>query len=512
MESTILTRWIDQSIERYATNTAITFLRKGQVETALTYAQLGREISACASRMADQGIGQGDRVIIFMSKSLDAVIAHLAAQKIGAVSILLNPGYKTAEMIYLIDDSQPRLVLCDQNRGEGLKGIHPHASVWEVPTHQPFRSQAQADGEGDPPLPDLSPHDAAVIIYTSGTTGNPKGAVLTHRNLTHDAANIIATWEIDNSDVLCHALPLFHIHGLCFALHTALLSGARILMLDAFDADTVLSLLARSIGGNVCTIFMAVPAMYARLMDCLEARFNEHRPDFRHLRLLASGSAPLSPQSFARIQELFGQAPLEREGMSETGMNFSNPLHGRRVPGSIGLPLPGLQVRIVDPQTGGDVDDGQVGEIWLRGPSITPGYWRKPDETRKTFYGEWFRTGDLGCRDQQGYYYLTDRIKHIIITGGENVSAREVESIINTVAGVVESAVVGLPDLTWGERVAAAVVARPGVALSAAQIQAACKRQLHDWKCPKSVEFVAALPRNTMGKVLKEEIKKIFES
>ena len=207
---------------------------------------------------------------------------------------------------------------------------------------------------------------------------------------------------------------------------------------------------------------------------------------------------------------MFGRQPVEREGMSETGMNFSNPLKGNRKPGSIGLPLPGLSVRIVDPDTFADVPPGENGEIWLKSASITPGYWRKPKETRDNFENGWFRTGDLGYVDKEGYYYLTDRIKHIIITGGENVSAKEVETVINRIDNVVESAVVGIPDPKWGEKVVAAVVSEAGAGLDPDAVKIYCKEHLHDWKCPKEVIFVAEIPRNTMGKVLKENVKEIF--
>jgi malonyl-CoA/methylmalonyl-CoA synthetase len=236
----------------------------------------------------------------------------------------------------------------------------------------------------------------------------------------------------------------------------------------------------------------------------------DERVDFDHMRLWTSGSAPLLPQDFERIYKTFGKEPVEREGMSETGMNFSNPLRDKRKPGSIGYPLPDLAVRIVNPDTGADVEPGQTGEIWLKGPAVTPGYWRKPEETAKTFVQDWFRTGDLGRIDEDGYYYLTDRIKHIIISGGENISPKEIEVVVNQLEDVVESSVVGIPDEKWGEKVVAAVVRKPASNIKSKEIRAHCKNHLHDWKCPKEVVFVKELPRNTMGKVLKEEVKNIF--
>jgi malonyl-CoA/methylmalonyl-CoA synthetase len=233
--------------------------------------------------------------------------------------------------------------------------------------------------------------------------------------------------------------------------------------------------------------------------------------DFSHMRLWTSGSAPLLVKDFERIKKVFGEEPVEREGMTETGMNFSNPLRGTRKAGSIGVPLPNLEVRVVNPETLVDVEPGKTGELWLKGPSITPGYWRKPEETAKAFRGGWFRTGDLGRVDDDGYYYLTDRIKHIIISGGENISPKEVETVINQLDGVAESSVVGIPDEKWGEKVVAAVTTKPGSMLTDREIQTYCKTHLHNWKCPKKIVLVDELPKNRMGKILKEEVRDLFE-
>jgi len=228
------------------------------------------------------------------------------------------------------------------------------------------------------------------------------------------------------------------------------------------------------------------------------------------VRLWTSGSAPLLVKDFQKIKQIFGKEPVEREGMSETGMNFSNPLHGEKKPGSIGLALPGLEVRIIDPATSLDAEPGQTGEFWLKSDSITPGYWKKPDETAKTFDHGWFKTGDLGKKDRDGYYYLTDRLKNIIITGGENVSPNEVEAVINRLDEVVESSVVGIFDEKWGEKIVAAVVKAPGSGDISGAVRAICKEHLHDWKRPKEVIFIEKLPRNTMGKILKEDLKRLF--
>ena len=513
MPSKTLNKWIDEAVIRWSDRKAITFLRDGRVETVLSYAQLGREMASFAGRLSPIGIGKDDRVILFLNKSLDAVVAYLALQKLGAVAIPLNPSFKASEMRYLLGDAQAKLVLCDKGRGSWIAEIDPAAKVLELPTHQSYVLIAGAEAMPETPDPGSGLQDPALIIYTSGTTGKPKGAILTQQNLAHDAANVISIWEISSTDIFCHALPLFHVHGLCFALHTCLLSGGHAVLLNAFQPANVLDVLSSRSGSVTGNVFMAVPAMYTKLIDHLEAGGDATPSDFAHIRLLTSGSAPLAEKDFKRIETFFGQPPVEREGMSETGMNFSNPLHGRRVPGSIGKPLPMLEVRIVDTNTHRDLSesamaDGAVGEIWLKGPGITPGYWQKPKETGDTFYSGWFKTGDLGRRDGQGYYYLTDRIKHIIITGGENVSAKEVESVINIIEGVAESSVIGVPDDKWGERVVAAVVPKPGAVLEEKTVRDHCKIHLHDWKCPKQVVFLTELPRNTMGKVLKEEIKR----
>ena len=463
-----------------------------------------------ANFFLDLGVERGDRIILFLPKSLVCVVITIALQRIGAIAVPLNPGFTPSEMTYFLGDTDARISIAGSEQAKVIRAIDPRAEVIEVPDDESyqdldfFRSAPDISSDGN-----LSPDDPGLIIYTSGTTGEPKGAILTQRNLFHDAENIIRVWEITEGDRLCHALPLFHVHGLCFALHTALLAGAHVVMLDTFTPEVVINALSKSLSGISdlpCNLFMAVPSMYQRLLDGLADR----KPDFRHMRLLTSGSAPLLPKDFGRIKDRFDVEPVEREGMSETGMNFSNPIQGQRKPGSIGLPLPGLLVRLVDPETLEDVGSGETGEIWLRSDSITPGYWRKPEATEQTFSEGWFRTGDLGRTDEDGYYYLTDRLKHIIISGGENISPKEVESVINRCPDVVESAVVGIPDEKWGEKVVAAIVLRPGARGYIEEIQSLCREHLHRWKIPKEILVMKALPRNTMGKVLVAAVRAVF--
>ena len=421
----------------------------------------------------------------------------------------MNPGFKRSEMAYMVEDAEAKLVLSGSKQESIIKEIAPGLTTIVIATESPYHDLDFFRSASDSiPQTDIGPDDPGLLVYTSGTTGKPKGAVLTQKNLIHDATNIIKIWMITETDTLCHALPLFHIHGLCFALHTALMAGSHVVMPDEFSPEKVIAVLAEKGDEYACTLFMAVPTMYNKMMDYLE----ERTLDFGHIRLLTSGSAPLLPKDFLKIKRVFGKEPVEREGMSETGMNFSNPLKGVKKPGSIGLPLPDLQVRIVDPVTLVDVAAGQTGEIWLKGPSVTPGYWRKPEETAKAFEKGWFRTGDLGKVDEDGYYFLTDRIKNIIISGGENISPKEVETIINQLEEVAESCVVGIPDKKWGEKVVAAIVKKSDSMLKAKEIQTYCKKHLHKWKSPKEIIFLQKLPKNRMGKVLKYDVKEFFHS
>ncbi len=556
-----MTYAISETFLKHKSKTAIRFY-DGETETiALTFAELDADSNRMAAFLMNMNVGKGDRVIICLPKSLFFITTYLAVLKLNAIAVPLNPAFKAGELSYLIQDSQAKLALVGPEQKLIFDQIDPHLTTVAVDTTTSYRDieilktaprqlttgtlgsrkkkivqncagyccriqgalsgayrdihrltqrrrrhkrQAGLDNSFFPRP--LNGQDPALIIYTSGTTGNPKGAVLTQRNLIHDALNIINIWRIRDTDVLCHALPLFHIHGLCFALSTALLAGAETIMLKDFNPQTVIAHLGSNTAHHKCSIFMAVPSMYIKLLDLIETS----PTDFSHLRLITSGSAPLLPKDFQRIKRLFGQEPVEREGMSETGMNFSNPLTDKKKPGSIGIPLPNVAVKIVDPKSLQPVPNGEVGEIWLKGPSIIKTYWQKPAETANTFVDGWFRSGDLGYVDQDGYYFLTDRIKHIIISGGENISPKEVETTINSMTEVAESAVVGIADELWGEKVVAAVVPRVNAALSTDNIIAHCKSQLHAWKCPKEIAITNQLPRNTMGKILKEEVKHLF--
>ncbi|WP_457552079.1 class I adenylate-forming enzyme family protein [Desulfobacula sp.] len=502
-----IAKLLKTSFKKYNLKTAVSFLRDCEIETQMSFLSLDLNSNKMANLFIEQGIQKSDNVVLLLDKSLVFIIAYIALQKIGAVCVPLNPGFKKSELTYLLKDAKPALVIINPNQAWMIKQINSNLNCMEIDTKIPFQKIAFLKScSTDIEKATLCPDDPGLIIYTSGTTGDPKGAVLTQKNLVNDAKNIINIWEISDSDTLCHALPLFHVHGLCFALHTALISGAHVVMLDKFNPGTVIDILKKGKGDLACTTFMGVPAMYSKLIDTLK----NQNLCFDHIRLLTSGSAPLPKKDFQRIKQTFGKEPVEREGMSETGMNFSNPLNGGKKPGSIGFSLPGLKVRIVDPDTLLDVESGHIGEFWLKSDSITSGYWKKPEETAGAFEKGWFKTGDLGKKDPDGYYYLTDRLKNIIITGGENVSPNEIETVINRLDEVVESCVIGIFDEKWGEKIVAAVVKTKASGDISKTIKTICKKHLHDWKCPKKIIFIKKLPRNTMGKILKQDLKKLF--
>jgi malonyl-CoA/methylmalonyl-CoA synthetase len=502
-----LSSLFDRTALRLGRKEAILFVKKGKLESRITYASLKVISDRVAKGLKEMGLRNGETVVLFMPKSIEAVLIHLGIQKAGAISVILNPGFKKDEMDYFLKDTAAKIVVVGRKEEALIRSISDQSLILSIDTEPPFSEEKLFSFASSQAVDsERNLHDPAILIYTSGTTGQPKGAILTQQNLIEDARNILQIWEIIETDVLCHALPLFHVHGLCFALHTSLIAGSKVVMVDEFSPESVINILCHQKGELACTIFMGVPTMYVRMIEKLKGR----QQDFSHIRLFASGSAPLSPKDFERIKNVFGKEPVEREGMSETGMNFSNPLHGAKKPNSIGLPLPNVEVRIVNPETLKDSGTGEVGEIWLRGPNVTPGYLKKPQETEAAFVNGWFRTGDLGKRDEDGYYYITDRFKHIIISGGENISPKEIESVLDRHEKISETCVVGIPDEKWGEKVVAAVVLKSGVTLTAKEIKNYCKGFLLDWKCPKEVIFLGELPRNRMGKVIKEEVTRLF--
>jgi malonyl-CoA/methylmalonyl-CoA synthetase len=346
------------------------------------------------------------------------------------------------------------------------------------------------------------PDDLAAIVYTSGTTGRAKGAMLTHRNLASNALTLVNAWGFTRGDVLLHALPLYHVHGLFVACHCALLSGSRMLWLPRFEVADVIGQLPHA------SVMMGVPTFYTRLLA--EQDFAEDACG--SMRLFISGSAPLLPETFNEFHSRSGHAILERYGMSETGMNTSNPLRGERICGSVGPSLPGVEVRVVDGD-GGQCPPGAVGGIEVKGPNVFAGYWRMPDKTREEFTPDgFFRTGDMGELLDNGYLKIVGRAKDLIITGGLNVYPKEIEERIDALPGIAESAVIGVPDPDFGEAVTAVVVAKAGQAPSEVDLIAALKAEISHFKVPKRVHFVEELPRNAMGKVEKNTLRKRYSA
>jgi malonyl-CoA/methylmalonyl-CoA synthetase len=435
----------------------------------LTYDDVGRRSAQLAHAL---GVQKGERVALQAQKSPDAVLIYLACKRLGAVFLPLNPAYTTDEVAFLVGDAEPAVFLDDA----GL------AALVE-------RSRTCADNFDDI---DMQPDDLAALLYTSGTTGRPKGAMLTHGNLTSNAEVLRDLWGFTSDDVLLHALPIFHMHGLFVAINCVLASGSSMIFLPKFDVDAVLDALPR------CTVMMGVPTHYTRLLD--DDRLD--RAVCASMRLFISGSAPMLPATHNAFRQRTGHAVLERYGMTETAMLTSNPLDGERRPGTVGLPLPGTDVRIADD-----------GVIEVRGPNVFAGYWRRPELATTEFTTDgWFRTGDIGMFDDGGYLSIVGRAKDLVISGGLNVYPREVEEVIDALPGVLESAVIGVPDPDLGEAVVAVVVAVGDRPLDPETIRAAARERLAGFKVPKRIEIVDALPRNAMGKVEKASLRKSFAS
>jgi malonyl-CoA/methylmalonyl-CoA synthetase len=432
--------------------------------------------------------------------SVALVEAHVAALRLGLVVVPANTAYREREIAHLVSDAAPRAAIVDDpERAAWVRRARPDTLVVGPDVDLPGGSSPA------PVLDAAGPDDPALIGYTSGTTGAPKGAVLSHRNLLASSESVRLAWRWSADDRLVLALPLFHIHGLGVGLHGTLLAGASAVLLPRFDADAVLDAAA----GHDATLFFGVPTMYARLAA------SPRLAELARLRLCVSGSAPLPPAVFDRLADGSGQRVLERYGMTETGMNVSNPYAGERRPGTVGFPLPGVELRLAPGGTGGGPPTTAAGaatergEIQLRGPNVFAGYRGRPEATAAAFTADgWFRTGDIGEHDPDGYLRLVGRARELIITGGLNVYPREVEDVLLEHPAVGEVAVAGLPDAEWGEVVAAWVVPSPaGARPSPDELTGFAAERLARFKCPRRVLFVDALPRNALGKVLRHELR-----
>jgi malonyl-CoA/methylmalonyl-CoA synthetase len=454
-----------------------------------------------AAALTGLGAVPGDRVAVQVEKSPQSLFLYLACLRAGLTYLPLNTAYRRGELGYFIADAEPAIVVCapqsrDEIRDLSGKGTlltldeNGEGSLAEIAASKPPEFSTAAVG----------PDHLAAIIYTSGTTGRSKGAMVTHRNLVSNARTLVAYWKFNARDVLLHALPIFHVHGLFVANHCALLAGARMLWRRKFDAKAVLRDLPRA------TVLMGVPTFYTRLLA--EPGFG--RAVCESVRLFVSGSAPLLMDTFQQFEARVGQRILERYGMSEAGMITSNPVDGERKGGTVGLPLPGVSVRIAD-ETDRALPPEATGSIQIRGDNVFLGYWRMPEKSREEFSADgWFRTGDMGQFDTQGYLSIVGRAKDLIITGGYNVYPKEIELLIDAMPGVLESAVIGVPHPDFGEAVTAVVVARADAQPSETQIIQHVKAQVANYKVPKRVILVPDLPRNAMGKVQKNILRQRF--
>ncbi len=475
----------------------------------VTYAELDQLVQQTASYLQSLGLQPGDRVALQLTKCLEFILLHLATVRLGAITLPLNLAYPPDELKYFLEDSGAKLFFALESSKDKVQSILPVLpDLQECIFLNPDNPQSLISNL----LPSItnyqfstshpsSTHDTAVIIYTSGTTGRPKGAEITHGNLISNLQSLHTAWGWSSEDILLHVLPIFHVHGLFVALHGALHAGARTLLMRDFDARKTLQILVE----RRCTVFMAVPTIHQRLLDVPDAK----EFDLSHVRLITSGSDRLPDEVFIGFQQTFGYTLLERYGMTETGMNCSNPLNGERRIGSVGLPLPGVEVRVVNPEKDQILPNEEIGEVQLRGPNIFKGYWRQPEKTSESFTADgWFRTGDLGFREPDGYLTLCGRSKDLIISGGLNIYPPEVERVLTEHPSIAACAVIGCPDREWGERVTAVVVLNRGESVSSDDLIAFCRERLAPYKAPKSIVFTDNLPRNAMGKVQKAELRK----
>jgi malonyl-CoA/methylmalonyl-CoA synthetase len=448
------------------------------------------------------GAQPGDRVAVQVEKSPQSLFLYLACLRAGVTYLPLNTAYQRGELGYFLADAEPAIVVCRPQSADQLRGLGASAATLLTLDERGEGSLTDAAASMRPEFTtaQLGPDHLAAIIYTSGTTGRSKGAMVTHRNLSSNAWTLVQYWGFNAADVLLHALPIFHVHGLFVANHCALLAGARMLWHRRFDAQPVLHDLTRA------TVLMGVPTFYTRLLA--EPAFGPAACS--GVRLFISGSAPLQVETFQQFEARTGQRILERYGMSEAGMITSNPVDGERRGGTVGLPLPGVSVRIAD-DADQPLSQGATGGIQIRGSNVFRGYWRMPEKTREEFTADgWFKTGDVGKFDAQGYLSIVGRAKDLIITGGYNVYPKEIEQLIDAMPGVLESAVIGLPHPDFGEAVTAVVVARAGADLWEAQILQHVKGQVANYKVPKRVILLPDLPRNAMGKVQKNVLRQRF--
>ncbi|MBU3068567.1 malonyl-CoA synthase [Aestuariicella sp. G3-2] len=469
-----------------------------------TYADAEERSAQLANCLMQLGLKPGDRLTVQVEKSVEMLWLYLATVRAGLVFHPLNTAYTNDELEYFLTNAEPSMVVCDEAKRADFEVLCQRANVPNLLTLNADGTGTLIDSAGacaaDFATAVTQPEDMACLLYSSGTTGRPKGIMLSHRNLIENARVLVDAWGFTADDCLLHALPVFHVHGLFVAIGCVLMSGASMRWLPKYDVDQVLNHLPHS------TVMMGVPTYYTRLLA--EPTFGAEQ--CRHVRLFISGSAPLLADTFVEFEQRTGQSILERYGMTETGMNTSNPLHGERRAGTVGFPLPGVSVRIVG-NDGEVLGPGEVGDLQVKGANVFSGYWKMPEKTAEDFSDDgFFITGDKGMIDEDGYVAIVGRAKDMVICGGLNVYPKEIELLIDELPGVVESAVIGLPHDDFGEAVAAVIVAEPGSQLSEADVKQHVKAHAANFKIPKQVFFVDSLPRNTMGKVQKNILRATY--
>lgn len=485
--------------------TAKTFLKRDGAAD-LTFDDFLGMAARLAHVLVAHGLTPGDRVVVQAAKSVEMVALYAATVQAGGVFLPLNTAYTRDEVAYFVGDAEPRIVVADAASETALAEIASGVGATLLTLNADGSGSLTAGLADRPATFDTvprAPEDLAGLLYTSGTTGRSKGAMLTHENLLSNARTLVDHWRITSDDTLIHALPIFHTHGLFVAMNTSLAAGATVHFMPSFDLDPIIAALPRS------TMLMGVPTFYTRLLG--DPRMT--RDLTANMRLFISGSAPLLAETHVAFTERTGHHILERYGMTETNMITSNPYDGERRAGTVGQPLPGVDVRLTDPDTGKSVAEGEVGMIEVRGPNVFKGYWQMPDKTaaelRETGF---FITGDLGQVSDDGYLSIVGRAKDLIITGGFNVYPKEIEDVLNDIDGVTESAVFGVPHADFGEAIIAAVVPDAGAQLDPEALAQVVSDKLARFKHPRRYEIIGELPRNTMGKVQKTELRARFDA
>ncbi len=481
-----LTDLFNLSLIGRAAAVALEYDRADGAVATLTFGEMDARGNRAARLLAACGFARGDRLALFLPNRVEFLDLLLACARLGVIIVPINALYREREVEHIVADAEPKAVVTTRELAPLVPATTPAWDVDELASaawsHDASRATAAIDGD-----------DAAAIVYTSGTTGRSKGAILTHNNFAANAVNLLACWRITDDDRYLAALPLFHVHGLGNGAVAWLASGCRMRLVERFDINRATSLF----DSFQPTLFFGVPTIYVRLLELSD---DQARSIGSRTRLFVSGSAPLPAHTLEEFRRKFGHTILERYGMTETLMNISNPYEGERRPGSVGLPLPGVSVKLLDAE-GRAVADGEVGEVCVRGPNVFAGYWRQPEATAEAFVEGWFKTGDLAERSADGYYMLRGRGSDLIISGGFNIYPREIEELLLEQPGVREAAVCGAPDERRGEVPVAYVVADE--AFDAAALEAACRRSLASFKVPRGFVRVDSLPRNALGKVQK---------